>query len=304
VSVLALLCVLSVGCSSGVDAPPEEGGEAGLEPSVYAVNYPLAYFARRIGDGSVEVVFPVPDGVDPAFWSPGPEAVRAFQQSDLILLNGAGYAKWVGRVSLPPSKLVDTSRAYADRLIRAADTVTHSHGPQGEHSHGEVAFTTWLDPTLAIEQARAIVDAISGLRPEEAGALEARFERLERDWSALDAELSSAFASRPDEPLLGSHPVYQYLARRYSLNLESVHFEPDEVPDQAAWTELETLLGHHPARWMLWESEPLAETRSRLEQLGVATVVFDPCAGRPETGDLLTTMRSNVENLRTVFAAR
>jgi zinc transport system substrate-binding protein len=30
--------------------------------------------------------------------------------------------------------------------------------------------------------------------------------------------------------LLASHPVYQYLARRYGLNLRSLVWETDEVP--------------------------------------------------------------------------
>ena len=45
------------------------------------------------------------------------------------------------------------SAGFADRYIEG-ETYTHSHGPGGDHEHGELAFTTWLDPTLAVEQAR------------------------------------------------------------------------------------------------------------------------------------------------------
>jgi len=62
--------------------------------SVYAVNYPLAYFAERIGGSSVNVVLPVPADIDPAFWEPDASVIAEFQQADLILLNGAGYANW------------------------------------------------------------------------------------------------------------------------------------------------------------------------------------------------------------------
>ena len=76
---------------------------------IYTVNYPLAYFAERIGGDSVEVVFPAPDGIDPAFWQPTTTDILGYQSADLILLNGAGYAKWLSRVSLPAAGLVDTS---------------------------------------------------------------------------------------------------------------------------------------------------------------------------------------------------
>ena len=82
--------------------PPTAGGEGARQReavSVYVVNEPLRTFAERIGGASVRVVFPAPPGVDPAFWSPDPETVAAYQQADVILLNGAGYARWVARAT-------------------------------------------------------------------------------------------------------------------------------------------------------------------------------------------------------------
>ena len=81
--------------------------------TVYAVNYPLAYFAERIGGEQVEVVFPAPADVDPAYWAPAPEVIADYQKADLILLNGADYAHWVGRTTLPASKMVNTSASLA-----------------------------------------------------------------------------------------------------------------------------------------------------------------------------------------------
>jgi zinc transport system substrate-binding protein len=286
------------GCASpeGESQPVAETRDGELR--IHVVNYPLDYFAERVGGDDVEVVLPVPTGEDPAFWVPSPEAVEAFQQADLILLNGAGYAKWVDRVTLPTSRLVDTSAGFQDRFIRVEGTVTHSHGPEGGHSHGETAFTTWLDPTLAVEQARAIAVAMSRERAGLAAGFDERTAEIEKDWAALDAALAEVFSDHQDVPLLGSHPVYQYLARRYSLNLESVHFEPDEYPGDEAWGELETLLAHHAAPWMLWEDEPMPEVRARLAEMGVDSVVFDPCGNRPDEGDLLSVMQTNVDNVR------
>jgi zinc transport system substrate-binding protein len=58
-------------------------------------------------------------------------------------------------------------------------------------------------------------------------------------------------------PLLGSHPVYQYLARRYGLSLVELHWEPEVVPDEAALGDLKEILAEHPAAVMLWEGEEL-----------------------------------------------
>ena len=74
---------------------------AGSALKVYTVNYPLAYFAERIGGDYVEVIFPAPPDIDPAFWTPDGATIGGYQNADLIILNGAGYAKWTEKVSLP-----------------------------------------------------------------------------------------------------------------------------------------------------------------------------------------------------------
>ncbi len=73
--------------------------------NVYVVNYPLKYFAERIGGDHVRVKFPVPADVDPANWNPDLADIAAYQQADLILLNGAGYAKWVPTSACRDQKL-------------------------------------------------------------------------------------------------------------------------------------------------------------------------------------------------------
>jgi len=269
--------------------------------TIYTVNYPLAYFAERLAGDLAQVEFPAPPGVDPAFWRPDAKTIAAYQAADLILLNGAGYAKWVDRVSLPPSRLVDTSRVFADRYIETAGGATHSHGPGGEHSHSGIAFTTWLDLDQAARQAEAVARAITRKRPAAKDQVEKKLKALKGELLALDARLARLSATAPSRPLLGSHPVYQYLARRYNLNLRSVLWEPDAPPTPQQWAEFERMLSKHPAHWMLWEARPAPETASRLRALGVESLVFDPCANRPETGDFASVMGDNVKRVEAAY---
>jgi zinc transport system substrate-binding protein len=102
-----------------------------------------------------------------------------------------------------------------------------------------------------------------------------------------------------DRPVVASHPVYEYWARRYSLNLKSVLWEPDVVPSAEAIEELKKMLDGHTAQVMIWEGTPAAESVEKLQSLGIASVVFDPCGNVPEKGDWLTTMQSSIISLRT-----
>lgn len=100
---------------------------------------------------------------------------------------------------------------------------------------------------------------------------------------------------------MASHPVYDYLAQRYGLNLKSVLWEPDVIPDKVQWQELQTLLKAHPAKWMIWEAEPEPASVEKLRAIGISSVVFSPAGNTPETGDFLTVMQANIENLKPIF---
>ncbi len=298
-----LACVLIVAACIQDEQVSEDTDALQDPPRVYTVNYPLAYFAERIAGESVKVVFPVPPDVDPAFWSPDAETVADYQQADMVLLNGAGYAGWLQRATLSQSRLVDTSAALADQLIPVDDTVTHSHGPGGDLSHQGTAFTTWLDMDFAVGQARAVFDALVRLRPENESVFRERLNELEKDLGELDRRLTLVAERIGDRPLVFSHPVYQYLVRGYGLNGGSVHWEPDQSPSDDQWRELFELLSVHTVAWMIWENEPFPETVNRLEDLGIKSLVFRSCANRPVEGSLMSVMLDNVAALERAFPA-
>ncbi|MBT8369957.1 MAG: metal ABC transporter substrate-binding protein [Deltaproteobacteria bacterium] len=286
-AIILFMIVFSVPCSS-----------AAGPLNIYVVNYPLKYFAERIGGDHVKVEFPVTADVDPAYWNPDLADISAFQKADLILLNGAGYAKWMAKVSLPRSNMVDTSRQFKDRYITTKEVMTHSHGGAGEHAHEDLAFTTWLDFELADRQAKAIAAAMGRKRPELRDTFQNNFKALAKDLKALDQDIQAIVSQKPSTPLIVSHPVYDYFARRYGLNIVSVHWEPDQVPRDNQLREFKGILKQHPAQWMIWEGKPVQASVDILKTLGVDSLVFDPCGNVPDQGDFMTLMRENVENLR------
>ena len=295
--------LIAAGLLAGCSAPRVTGTDHSTtdRPVAYTANYPLQYFAERIGGDAIDVEFPAPPDVDPAFWMPDARAIAQYQQADLIVLNGAGYSQWLKAASLPASKTIYTSVPFQDRYIQQEDCSTHSHGPEGDHSHCDFVFTTWLDPQLAILQARSIRDAVSKLIPERKEYFDANFQLLEADLQQLDRRLESIISENPDQALLFSHPVYDYPIRRYDLNAKSVHWEPEEFPDDTQWQELELILTEFQASWMVWEGEPLTDTVDKLAELGIGSIVFDPVAGVPESGDFLAVMQQNANNLSQIF---
>ena len=271
------------------------------EHKVFASNYPLSYFAERISGNPKIVIFPEIDG-DPAFWQPKTADIAAMQQSDIILLNGATYEKWQTSVSLPKRKVVDTSKVFRSQYIVMNQAVDHAHGPGGAHSHSGTAFTTWIDLSQAAFQANSVKDALARQNVVSKEVLNKNFESLITDLRALDTAINKLVQGHSAVPLVASHPVYQYFARRYGLNIKAVMWEPDAFPDELMWKHLEEIVEEHPAQWMIWEGEPLPQSMAKLKQMGIESIVFDPCGNKPEDGDFLSVMKGNVENLRKVFS--
>jgi len=308
ISCLAIL--LLAACKPTPDASTSKTGDAppaskSGKPQVLVANYPLQYFAQRVAGDAADVRFLVPKGEDPAFWQPDEAAIAAFQNADLILMNGATYSKWADKATLPEAKMVDTSAAFANTFIQITDAVTHSHGPGGEHSHDGTAFTTWIDFKQASLQARAASEALIRLVPSAKAAMKKNAEALKDELDALDERMSALSRRWRDTPLVASHPVYHYLARRYGMNLKSVLWEPEVVPDDKALKDLTVILTTHRARWMIWEGSPDPESDIKIAStFGIKSLIFDPCGNVPDSGDFMTVMQANVEALEKAFPQR
>jgi zinc transport system substrate-binding protein len=263
---------------------------------VVAVNYPLQYFAERLLGDAAEVEFLVPQDVDPSFWRPSVADISAIQSADLILLNGASFATWVDRVSLPRSKLVNTSASVSDKYI-FTESITHSHGEGDEHSHEGVASYLWLDPTLAIAQAEVIAAAIitRDLAPE--GEVEEALDLLRKEFNDLDSYARDALSELKGVSVLTTHPRYQYLARAYGLEVHALEWDAGAAPSAANLGDLRALASAHGARLLIWEADPPAEAVQAVADLGLASVIFPPQAHRPGEGSFLESYRQSIADL-------
>jgi len=287
-------------CEQAKEQPVVVDPTAGEILNIYTVNYPLAYFARRIGGEFVTVSFPAPAGVDPAIWRPAPLVILDFQQADLILQNGAGYAAWTTQAALPTERMVDTSALFSDRLIRIERSVRHQHGPEGyTHTHGDTAFTTWLDPELAALHAESILAAIMRARPAQAAEFRTNYQSLLADLRNLDADLGAVFKQSYDAVIIFSHPVYQYLTRKYGVQAVTMHWEPDQPLAAEDLQQLDGIPGN--LRLVIWEGQPLEANIDALNKAGYQSVVFNPAANPTGGTDYLEIMAMNAAKLRAIL---
>jgi len=298
VALLSILIILGA-CEEQVTGDSRLDDHA-TKPLVVTSNYPLYYFASEIAGDVVHVQMPDIDG-DPAMWVPGAADIPQLQAADLIVINGAGYESWLAFTSLDTDRLLDTTENIQDLLLPIENATLHQHGPEGEHAHEGTAFTTWLDPQIAIEQARAIARGLSALVPAQAESFETRLALLEKKLDELDRSFEQVFADLKDQPLIFSHPVYQYLQKRYGLNARSVHWESGIEPGVKEWVGFQNLLREHPVKLVMWEGQPLPVIIERLQDQGIQSVVFRPAGNRPVSDDYIAIMKENLDRLSAAY---
>ena len=284
---IILSTILLVSCGdkkSSQETKPPSGGK-----TVLTTFYPTQYFAERIAGEQLEIACPLPDDADPIFWRPDSASLQKFQSADMIIINGAGFEKWIATVSLPENRIVDTTKSFEQDFIRYESSTTHKHGKDGEeHTHTGIDGHTWVDPATAKIQAAAIHQAFAKKWPEHASVFETNFKSLVADLDSLDAALK---AIDPDQPMLASHPAYNYLVRRYGWKVTNLDLVPSNMPRRGA------IKPDEPAKIILWESEPIPKAIELLEKKhGLKSVVFSPAEQRGEL-DYLETMRANIKRL-------
>jgi zinc transport system substrate-binding protein len=305
------LIVLPLGCEEGGrDTPPDKTAARDTASpvfTVYTTFYPTTYFTERIGGAKVKVVSPCPPDADPARWMPDDETLKAYQGADLIVVNGAEFEDWIGKVTLPQSRVVNTAAPLKEHFIVLKEKVTHSHGPGGTHTHAGIDEHTWLDPVNAKIQAGEIKSALAAAMPDRRAAFEEGYAGLAKDLDALDGRFKELSAKLEGEFLLCSHPAYNYLGRRYGWKMKYFHLDPEVLPGEAEIREIKTFLETQPAKYMLWEAQPREEIERKFrEDLGLQAILFSPCesmdADELAAGkDFLSVMNQNIDRMMAVF---
>lgn len=252
---------------------------------VVTSTYPLYAWARillkEIPHSSVELL--TPSDQDPSVWTPDSSTLSRYQEASLIVLNGAQFEQWLNRVSLPPSRTLETAEGFREQWLHYPQAVTHQHGPEGEHSHEGIDGHTWLDPLSALEQTQEILNRLKQDLPQyrklltaNAATLKEQLERLHQQWSNFATDLKAS--TRPVQ-IWASHPAYQYLARRYQLPITSFDFSPEQpiTPEalKALLTQRASLATEtHLVLW--WEATPTSEVQEALKDLHFSATVLVP----------------------------
>lgn len=295
---LMLMMLLTLGCA-GCNRDDERATPLPLEDVVRTASAPVHELTIRIVGGRIPVELLCPPGQDPSSWKPTAGVVAQYQSARLIVTNGAGFEDWVMTAPLPRSRVVSAASGIDEPLL-VVKGETHSHGPQGNHTHEVTLGQIWLDPLHAIAQAQAIGGALSSAFPKHEPVFRENLGQLVRELQALHERLDAIDASGIDI-MLPQRP-FGYLARRYGWSGVEIASDP------AAWSmdlyAMRFASGDQSANPAILLAEQLPDpvlAETLLESHDVRVVRWDTCAIGSD-GSFTEILDDNITRLESVIS--
>lgn len=205
----AILSILLASCAGAPAAPT--GGPI----RVLAVETFLGDIAQNIAGERLKVDVLMPPGADPHAYQPTPQDIARIAESQVLIINGAGYEGWL-------SKSLDNSGAHASLVEASAGLKARTPGsaeaPDPSHP---VDPHFWMDPNNVltyVENLRAGLTAAdpagAGTYAKNAAAYTARLKELDT-WVRQQVD-----AIPPARRLLvTNHESLGYFADRYGFTI-------------------------------------------------------------------------------------
>lgn len=241
---------------------------------------PLQYLAAAVGGERVRVEVLVQPGQDPHTFEPTPRQMSLLAGARLFVRVGVDFENGLIprlREGLPQLRIVDSRDGITLRPIDAEE----DHAREAEHERGADDGTdphVWMDPLLALRQARTIRDALIELDPQGRESYERGYAALSAELEALHAEIAAALAPYRGQELFVFHPAFGYFADAYGLRQAAVETGGKE-PSARQLTALIELARERQVR-VIFVQPQFSQTGARAvaEAIGGAVVPLDDLA--------------------------
>ena len=219
-SLKSFICLLLTGsfllAGCAPQAPDEPAADSG-RLRVLVVETFLADITQNIAGERLQIETLIPIGMDPHAFVATPQDVAKISDSQVLVVNGAGFEEWLDEV---------LANAGGERLvIEAAAGLTSRTAPESagsggdQHNEGDPHF--WLDPLSVIRYVENIRDGLSLADPagqeiyaKNAAAYIAQLNELDT-W--IRAQLKGI---SPEQRLIvTNHESFGYFADRYGFQI-------------------------------------------------------------------------------------
>lgn len=287
----------------------EEDIENKDEIVVYTSVYPIYDFTKKIAGGRVRVEMLVPPGAEPHGWEPSAKAISKIEQSQIFLYNGLGLDLWAEKIADSLSEESVKCMAVAEvETIQAmvfSKDISQGEKQQEESHHGDYDPHVWLDPTIAEEMARSIMDVFVEVDSKNENYYQENFTIFQDQLKELDQSYQEELSKVKKKNFIVSHAAFGYMAKRYGLKqIAILGLAPQAEPSPAKLVELTSLIREYDLHTIFFErlSSPKA-ANVLAKETGIKVEELNPIGGLTQEEmdagqEYLSIMKENLEKLK------
>jgi zinc transport system substrate-binding protein len=303
--------------------------------TVYTTIYPLEDFTKKIGGDFVQVESILPANVDAHSFEPTTKDMIKLASSDLFIYTGAGVEGFADKAveALKNEKVTIVKAAEKIELLSAeseheheegaeeqshesdeetadvhnyGDEQSEEHSEEGEeHGHEDKDPHVWLDPTLSIQLAENIKNALTEKLPDQKEEFELNFKSLKEDLEKLDHDFNQTVENAKTNYLLVSHAAYGYWENRYGIEQISIGgLSPSQEPSQKEIQEIIEESKTHDIHYVMFEQNVSPKVSEIIQkEIGAESLTLHNLESMTEEDkenkeDYFSIMRRNLENIK------
>jgi zinc/manganese transport system substrate-binding protein len=181
--------------------------------------------------------------VDPHDFEPTTGDIAAFEEADLVVLNGTDYDHWAADAAGntdPAPVVLDLAEVVGLETGDHAEEEGEEHAEE-EHGHGAVNPHIWYSPEFVQQAAAAVTGELTELSPDAADHFAERSAAWEEELAPYVAEVESLRAAADGRTYAATESVFEYMAQAVGLTdvtpqgyREAASNETDPAPGDVA----------------------------------------------------------------------
>ena len=255
--------------------------------------YPLYEFTKEIGKERIDVSIIIPTGIEPHDWEPTIQDLQKMQNADAIVINGAGFEKWLNDfvTSNPNIMVIDTSKNIE---LMENSKIYHAHDESNKNPH------IWLDPILAKKQVKNIANELMRVDPEHALYYQENADAYNTKLDLLDNKIRTELSVCSKKDFIAFHDAFSYFAKEYNLNQHTIvgvdaNTEPTAVTLQQIIQNAKSLNLD-----IIFTEEAVNPRISEViaDEIGGEVLVLSPIEIADKNSDYIQKMEQNLLNLK------
>ena len=204
--ILALILVFSIVLTGCAGNNNNKAGEKKLK--VVASFFPPYDFAKKIGGDKIELRNLTQTG-DAHSYEPNIQDMQDIHNSDLLIINGAGFEGWADQVieSQTDLKVLDLSKGMD--LIKVSDA--NATGKNENDKNTEYDPHTWMSPSYTIKMLKKIKDKFVELDPKNKKYYEDNYNKYNEEFLKLIKEHDELLAKYKGKSFVAPHAAFNYV---------------------------------------------------------------------------------------------